>query len=111
MKLFNLLFSLYFLSLTVVPCADEAFFPERNGTSHPTLAATDTHRHAHDDENSEHCSPLCFCGCCHVNVRPTATGVPALRPPLPLLPTVPVCFIDAYRSVARPAVWQPPRLA
>lgn len=75
--MFAALFSLFLLTLTLVPCTDAV-----EGAHEHTAQ---THQHAHSAPIHEHegeaddCSPLCQCQCCHVNVTLTSTfRIPSL---------------------------------
>ena len=62
MKFINLIFSIYIVALSCLPCADaESDFENKTVSIHnEKKAPSDKH---HDDA----CSPFCICSCCHCN--------------------------------------------
>jgi hypothetical protein len=62
MKVLTLIFSLYILVLTTIPCVDRPF----EKTIHPS-EQTDNACHNHD-EAANQCSPFCVCNCCGTHV-------------------------------------------
>ncbi len=62
MKWVLIIFSVYFLSLNILPCGDNAIEAESVQTE---VSCADN---AHDHDKSHLCSPFCQCQCCHVHV-------------------------------------------
>ena len=61
MTKFWLLFAIFFLSLTVMPCSDENDCKEINPTELSNLENHQNHK-----EDIEHCPPFCSCACCGI---------------------------------------------
>lgn len=62
MKFFNIIFSIYLVALSCLPCDDV----ELNSAAHKTVEITSNHdekSNNHDKEN-DLCSPFCSCSCC-----------------------------------------------
>ena len=99
MKIVALFFSLLFVGMSAMQCADN------NQDAHAQVEfheSADGHEH---DENEDFCSPLCSCNCCHTNITlPTIlTFVPEI-----LFSQKLTSFIPEYPSSFYYAFWQPP---
>ena len=102
MKLLTIIFSLYILGLSVIPCADAEQVSEEFIEYHQT---NDDHDH---NSEEDFCSPLCVCNCCRTNITITQlfSFVPELK--------VKKEFVDFYRvQQSGPvfSIWQPPKIA
>jgi len=101
-RAFYILFAVYFLSLVMMPCGDEA-------TSHATAQTQVSQSlcaeaHAHDI-----CTPFCICSCCSTNIvvkdfQPLPEQPAIKRPAYSPQPSSDIC------SAIIP-IWQPPKLA
>lgn len=63
MKIFVVIFSFYFLALNLVPCEDNELLCNEDTTETSKDCEAD-----HEHHETEHCSPLCLCHCCHIHV-------------------------------------------
>ena len=102
MKQVAIFFALYFLALTIMPCADNEKVSETYVEYHQS---TDDHDH---NEHEDFCSPLCVCNCCQTNI--TITQLFSFVPELKLKKQ----FIDTYRDEHSNSffhIWQPPKIA
>jgi hypothetical protein len=62
MNLFRIIFSVYLIALTLVPCTDTL------GVHKENVHAETTHSDAnHANEHEDTCPPLCSCNCCGVS--------------------------------------------
>lgn len=64
MKFFSVIFSLYILILSCMPCGDAKDFSVMDNGKE-TFAQTNHHDH---QKNTESCSPFCNCACCGSNI-------------------------------------------
>lgn len=65
-KFLSAILSIYFLALTVMPCADQQLIPIRGELAHTHNEADHSgHDHSSDEDL---CSPFCVCQCCHTDV-------------------------------------------
>ena len=102
MKQLAILISLYFLALTVMPCADNEKVSKTHAEYHQS---TDGHEH---NENEDFCSPLCVCNCCRTNI--TITQIFSFVPEQKAKKEF-VDFYSAQLSNAFFPIWQPPKIA
>lgn len=61
MRIVVFIFSVFMLSLALMPCADDM---NKDGKAISEMS----HDHEHDS-GEDLCSPLCFCHCCHVHFQ------------------------------------------
>jgi hypothetical protein len=101
MKYFLLLFSLYILTLSSVPCVCEDMCEDEN------IEQTTQH----EQEQDENCTPFCTCACCHTVV--TAYKYVALNKKqsfaLPI--NYPIVKVKDFISTTLNANWQPPKMS
>lgn len=110
MRVFSLLFGLYFAVLGCLPCADEVPLSE-NGTGSSVIA---THHRPDEPGAMDWCSPLCSCRCC-----PGAAVLPVRSEVFGRAPARAGWGLPAYgltRQAGLPgrlgaAPWQPPQQA
>lgn len=105
MKFFTLMLSLYFLTLSVIPCHDSEDF---EGKYQQTIAHVQQDNPCSDTQD-ETCSPLCTCNCCGTN--------------LTLFTITEITFSkvngenkysskqDSFISEPSQAIWQPPKIS
>lgn len=63
-KLLNLIFSIYLVALSCLPCADMEVNSAAHKDAHEVAkTAPNNDSHSHDKEN-DLCSPFCSCNCC-----------------------------------------------
>ena len=105
MKFIALLFSVYFLALSYMPCSDQNDC-EYAGAKSELIADSD---HSSHDADSEHCSPFCICACCgHIYGYENSAGDFGFKTPVSsqIIVTYQASFIpEVYLSI-----WQPPKL-
>lgn len=61
-KFLWLLFSIYLLSISVLPCTDDIECHEKASTTY--TSSNEPHQNHHHD--TEQCTPFCSCSCCGV---------------------------------------------
>lgn len=104
-KLFSLLFAVYFLGLALMPCGDE------HGCNQSTINANinDNDQKNHDHESSS-CSPFCFCSCCGSVY--TYNSLPIYIPILKVTLSGDVCeYKNGYIQPIYYNIWQPPKIS
>lgn len=108
MRLFALLFALYFACLSTLTCADEATVCKDQPRS--TVAAT-PHNDCGGGTMGDWCSPLCQCHCCGGAVILQAASTLLAYQPLPAWGAArrhaPLVVVAPTRLAG--AVWQPPQ--
>jgi hypothetical protein len=92
------LFSVYLLLLTALPCGDVMACAFE--------AATPAHQH--EEEDADFCPPFCCCYCCGFSITPGSRlpelNIPETRPATPV-----AGFISSCPQGISYTVWQPPR--
>jgi len=104
MKFLCHLFSLYFLWLTVQPCTDY-----KEVESAGNYAENSTHKDDCCDDNSELCSPFCYCSCCCTNVVINHTTESFLALSDIYKPSPSIAISDEKEVFL--AIWQPPKIS
>lgn len=104
MKWFSFIFAIYLLVLAIFPCADKDII-ETNQVNIQWVNENHDHQ-----EPTDHCSPLCLCNCCGINITIFKVKAPITNyPPIQFKEVKKVwneAFIDLeYFS----DIWQPPR--
>ncbi|WPR71215.1 DUF6660 family protein [Flavobacterium sp. NG2] len=108
MKMLNIIFSIYLVVLSCLPCADKL----ADSLAHQAeIHSTTDAEHSHDVDN-DLCSPFCVCSCCGFHTLTYVAVVPTL---------VTVLFEEIksshsfYTSIASSnffgSIWQPPQIA
>ena len=59
MKFFTVIFSIYILALSVMPCSDAY-----NDCKDNTEFSDNSQSHSHKSDTNDICSPFCLCDCC-----------------------------------------------
>ena len=109
MKICTVILSAYFLCLSFLPCADGEAFTVWNGQPNTELETNRTQSHDHEDDCGDHCSPLCFCSCCHITLRPPVSINYDL---IPLTESIfqNKTFLASFTNLLLThEIWQPPR--
>ena len=103
MKIFTLIFSLYLLGLSCLPCGDKEECTVKAGT---TISAPINHD-KHNQE-TEHCTPFCTCSCCAASIA--FQSMTSYKIPKKIFPTTkyPVYNIS-FSSQVSFSIWQPPK--
>ncbi|MGK4567447.1 DUF6660 family protein [Flavobacterium sp. 3HN19-14] len=103
MKWLLTIFSIYLISLTVLPCHDSA----ECSVGKTKIAAS----HSHSDED-EQCSPFCSCACCGVQIAQFSPHVFLLRKNEPvIIDRQPSFYVSAFAEEMSFSIWQPPKLS
>lgn len=68
MKFFTVIFSIYILALSVMPCSDAY-----NDCKDNTEFSDNSQSHSHKSDTNDICSPFCTCACCSVSANPKFT--------------------------------------
>ncbi|NBA78634.1 hypothetical protein GOQ04_23975 [Emticicia sp. ODNR4P] len=109
MKFFALIFSLYILILSCLPCGDAKDCKVLDNGKE-TFSQTDHHNH---QEDTESCSPFCICACCGSNI------VFSFQHPVLMTENTPSFFPqreriivenDSFASNFYGNIWQPPKI-
>jgi len=105
MKFFTLIFSVYILALSILPCGDQRDCNQSEQTA--ITATTDHENHNHEQET---CTPFCICACCgsvFSNLYYPATlslFVPTSSKNLPV-------YQNAFVREIYFNIWQPPKIS
>ncbi|WP_430981267.1 DUF6660 family protein [Sphingobacterium faecium] len=103
MKIFVYILCLYFIGLTMVPCADQV----QEATA---INITGTQDKGHSDEHQDYCSPFCICSCCSTVLNIEQTNTISFI----------IVLLESKRKIAYEtnlysfdysSIWQPPQLA
>lgn len=99
--LFHIVFAIYFVSLTLMPCGEQDLC---NETKHEqTDPNNDTH---HSDDI---CSPLCVCACCATHF--VVKAFDPLTNQITVMHTVYTIHKEAKTNSTIIPIWQPPKFA
>jgi hypothetical protein len=104
MKLFTLLFGIYMLLLSGLPCSDA----DECGPAKEKISTTSNRKDQHREKDN--CTPFCNCACCAAPVSLQQPVIYRLPKPAFLAKKYPVIDIN-FTSSGRSAIWQPPRLS
>lgn len=104
MKLLPLLFSLYILLLSCIPCSD-------NNVCSDSTAAFDISAPTHDDHDHHNdlCSPFCVCICCGMSIVPGYTFT-ASAAEIHTHQTTSPTYASHFISEVYVNIWQPPKI-
>lgn len=106
MKVFLLMFGIYFLFLAVLPCSDR-----HHNFQNEMIKKEISHHHDHDSDNIDLCSPFCVCACCSISIAFLHNFFACLPlKPLLLSKEKYLIFTNNITSVLRGDIWQPPRI-
>jgi hypothetical protein len=73
MKFIAVILSVYVLSLTAMPC-DDIYADNSNSTSIELIDQSQFH-----SDESEVCSPFCFCNCCQTLAQPISKAITEIK--------------------------------
>lgn len=109
MKNLWLLFSIYILILSVLPCTD---VEECNIVSQTSIAISNTTEHKDHKHESEHCSPFCTCACCSTSISFSYinTFQISAKPVFNTSISYPL-FNENIKSSFFGNIWQPPKIS
>ena len=103
MKWLYIILSIYVVSLSVLPCADEA------GDVNAINASVADHGDTHDDNCSDDCSPFCSCSCCGVSINYFLSKAEINTPNYFSQFIVKMLYLQHIQSGFSGSVWQPPK--
>ncbi|WP_342747871.1 DUF6660 family protein [Flavobacterium magnum] len=104
MKLASIIFSLLFIALSCLPCADGA----DDCAASPVTEKKSSHP---DGKSADTCSPFCICNCCSVQVINPATTITFELPvPAELISREEPFYKSHFISSFSGSIWQPPQL-
>ncbi|WP_120516427.1 DUF6660 family protein [Chitinophaga barathri] len=106
MKWLMILFSLYVLTLSAVPCCGDDFCCEDEIAMQHGGAGEEDHDHNRPEPP---CSPFFSCSTCHGAVIPQFTL--ALTPQPAISKNIQFEYIEHFLSEYATAIWQPPQAA
>lgn len=106
MRMFTLLFCIYLLALSVVPCSD-TFMAGQSDKESITFSAS----HNHTSDNTDFCSPFCICNCCSSPVMSKFKASYTTFTKITFVsqldfPVRELSFISKYAGV----IWNPPQI-
>lgn len=109
MKISSVILSIYLLSLALLPCADGAEWCVFDLEKSLNIELHENQEHEHEDDCEDHCSPLCYCACCHITLRPPLST--ELKAEIPLIrPFKPSSLTYSYTDLLLThEIWQPPK--
>lgn len=101
----KIIFPIYLLILTCMPCADNC-----NDLVTETQATISAETHSHNDKQKESCSPFCTCDCC--STRISTPPVFSFTNKVVIVPiTKPFSnYTFSFQTVFY-NIWQPPQLS
>lgn len=107
MKFFAIIFSIYLLALSVMPCGD-AYTVCQDNSAKTTLSQT----HDRNLEGNDICSPFCTCTCCStiLALKITNHTVEAAKHPVLSKEKFPgrgFFFVSNFYA----NIWQPPKIS
>ncbi len=107
MKNLWLLFSIYILILSVLPCTD---VEECNYPSQTPISITTQHQdHKHE---KEHCSPFCTCACCSTSFSISYLNAFQISAKLVFNTSISYpLFNENIKSNFFGNIWQPPKIS
>lgn len=111
-KWLTIILSVYFLGLSLWPCADKPLLPVGQSGIAMILSASTTesdtgHHHEHDA-----CTPFCTCACCAATIAVAPRFQYSPTHSVKIVPIVVATFNYASDHPFDPitAIWQPPQL-
>jgi hypothetical protein len=101
LKVLSVILSIYFLSLTLIPCVDD-----HNGSCDhkKELAKKDLDSHS---SGIDICSPLCICSCCGASLSIVLNSF--FIPEITIPAVLNFQYIDQMNSGILNSFWQPPK--
>ena len=105
MRVFATILAIVIVGIGFVPCADGVATLTSNDIHH-----ADIDTHSENDHHTNHCSPLCVCGCCNTVVTSITQD---LIQEIPFFDNTIKEKDDFILPIVRPiyfAIWQPPQI-
>ncbi|MEN5086028.1 DUF6660 family protein [Sphingobacterium faecium] len=103
MKIFVYILSLYFIALTMVPCADHV---QESSFVH-TTQSKDIHHS--EEEHVDYCSPFCICACCSTVLNIADNTIFSFVTVL-LQSKDEIAYDSIFYSFDYSSIWHPPQL-
>ncbi|WP_146171078.1 DUF6660 family protein [Sphingobacterium faecium] len=103
MKIFVYILSLYFIALTMVPCADH----EQESSAVQTAEYKDIHHN--EEEHVDYCSPFCICSCCSTVLNIEHNTMISFVTVL-LHSKDEIAYESTFYSFDYSSIWHPPQL-
>lgn len=107
MKFFTIIFSIYLLALSVMPCADMMECKHQSEKSVSPFAANNHEKHSGD---SEQCTPFCICNCCGQTCNSEFNSNHIAVFENPVEQNFPV-YTSAFVPEVYFNIWQPPKIS
>lgn len=106
MKYFLVIFSVYFLALSLMPCTDAL------GMNTPNTSKTEiTQTHNNDTDHNDFCSPFCICSCCNTPVNITFDLL-SIKVNNPIASNLKISVFNfSLASNYYGSIWQPPKIS
>lgn len=107
MKFFTVIFSIYILALSVLPCSDAY-----NDCNSNTALTENSQNHDHNTDLNDICSPFCTCTCCSISANPKFTPFS-----IKIAKVVAVSLLKfpnrefSFASNFYGNIWQPPKIS
>jgi len=108
-KYFAILFSVYLLALSVMPCKDKEDCKHIH-SEHFSNAGEDGSDHSGHDKDIEHCSPFCMCSCCGTSCVYNYSYYKYI-PNTPVLANTFTIYKTSFIPEVYLAIWQPPKIS
>ena len=106
MKFINLLFSIYIIALSCMPCADA-----ENIVGNKT-ACIQNETNSPSDKHNDACSPFCNCNCCNCNGFYKATDYASVITPVKIeQESSKIEYTSTLFSNFHNSIWQPPQIS
>jgi len=106
MKWFTIIWAIYLMVLSIVPCSDAH---NRCNTSKTIAASEQSHQHSQD--NDDVCAPFCHCSCCSLSIAIINPDFFNGNKPLAAYPAEKVFIRDfSFLSNYYGNIWQPPKI-
>ena len=106
MKPIRIIFALYIIFLTTIPCVDIGENCAHRHSGETGLYPLNSKSNEHND--LDYCSPFCVCNCCQVNVV-TQGCVILTEPSRVCINTLHVLTLGEIQEIPLP-FWQPPKI-
>lgn len=106
MKFLTVIFGIYILALSVMPCGDTY-----NAYKTNTVLTENSQSHSHDSDHNDQCSPFCTCACCSISSssKLAPLNIKITKPEVVSKLTFPhqnFSLVSNYYG----NIWQPPRI-
>lgn len=101
-----IIWSVYLLGLSLVPCSDTFNRCEEN-----VPVAQDVQDHDHSGDTDDRCSPFCYCACCSISLNIYHFNSFTVQEPfISFLEEKALWTYSDSRSSYFGSIWQPPKI-